>query len=71
MAEDSSKEFAGKSWSFSVTETEDGYRIDVKGDKEKIKQWIDRFQQMRSEHQGPRGFFGRRFGMHHGPFGRW
>ena len=62
MAENSSKEFIGKSWSLSVTETEDGYHIEVKGDKEKIKQWIDRFQQMRSEHHGPRGFFGRRFG---------
>jgi hypothetical protein len=66
MAEDSSKTFAGQSWSFSVTEAEDGYRIDVKGDKEKIKQWIERFQHMRSEHRGPRGFFRRRFGMHPG-----
>ena len=43
---------------FKVIETEDGFRIEIKGDKEKMKKF------MRGD-RGPRGFRGRR----RGPFG--
>ena len=47
---------------FKVVETEDGYRIEIKGDKEKLKKMFE---------HGPRGFFpGMRHGRHgFGPFG--
>jgi hypothetical protein len=43
-----------------VIETEDGFRIEIKGDKERIKEFLQH-----------RGFFGRGFGPmgHGGPFG--
>ena len=43
---------------FRVIETEDGFRIEIKGDKEKMKEFL-------KGHRGPRGFRGRG----RGPFG--
>ena len=52
---------------FKIVETEDGYRIEIKGDKEKIKKIF--------EHGGPRGFAPRMHERRHhggfGPFGFW
>jgi hypothetical protein len=41
-----------------VIETEDGFRIEIKGDKERIKEFMQR-----------RGFFGQGMGQGFGPFG--
>jgi hypothetical protein len=46
---------------FRVIETEDGFRIEIKGDKEKMKDIMHRFRGRRRWH----GFRGRR----RGPFG--
>ena len=46
---------------FRVIETEDGFRIEIKGDKEKIKRFMGGFRGGRRHH----GFRGRRWG----PFG--
>lgn len=50
---------------FRVIETEDGFRIEIKGDKEKMKKFMKGFK----GHKGHRGFWGRR----RGPFawGPW
>ena len=64
-----------------VIETEDGYRIEVKGDKERLKQeGMENFMphfghRFRGPFGGQRGFFMGRFGgrSHHGHhgWGRW
>lgn len=63
--------------SIEVIETETGYRIEIKGNKEFIKQWVQRFQPgQRPEGQGQewQGGWGHGHGHHgfgHGPgFGR-
>ena len=61
---------------FRVIETEDGYRIELKGDKEQMKKWFDHRGGFGrgmpfGRHGGPerwmRGIFGGRH--HHGPWG--
>jgi len=59
---------------FKVVETDDGYRIEIKGDKEKMKQWMEHRGGM-GRHGGfgfgPGRFMRHFFGMrHHGPWGR-
>jgi hypothetical protein len=55
-----------------IIETDDGYRIEIKGDKAKIKQFFERmpFRGHGGFRGGPWGFFGgwRHHGGH-GPFG--
>ena len=60
---------------FKVIETDDGYRIELKGDKEQMKKWFEHGGGFGpgmgfGRHGGPgrwmRGFFG---GRHHGPWG--
>ena len=49
-----------------IIETDDGYRIEIKGDKDAMRKWLKMFKSC-----GP-GFRGRRwkgFGMRQGPWG--
>jgi hypothetical protein len=61
-----------------IVETDDGFRIEIKGDKERLKAMLDKgafpfgFGRMEGghgpfHHRGPRGF-GFRFGRRHGPW---
>ncbi len=55
-----------------IIETEDGFTIELKGNKEFLRQWIDRGGAFLSRFGGRgRGPFGEHgpFGHHHGPFG--
>jgi len=58
---------------YKLIETEDGYRIEIKGDKEQIKRWMEgggrhRGRGWRSRGYGPFGFPGMMFMKgHHGP----
>ncbi len=60
---------------YRIIETDDGYRIEIKGDKERIKKWIEGGPRHLRRHWMGRGFgpFGFGFpGMmhmkgHHGP----
>lgn len=47
-----------------VIETDDGFRIEIKGDKERMKKMFDKGL---GRGFGPMGFFGRRW--RHGPWG--
>lgn len=48
---------------FRVIETDDGFRIEIKGDKEAIRRWLKGL--------GPKGPFGRGFHFDFGPGGFW
>jgi hypothetical protein len=43
---------------FKVIETDDGFRIEIKGDKEKIKSFIGNFEHSKSRHWHHRPGFG-------------
>ena len=54
-----------------IIETDDGFRIEIKGDKEAMGRWKEHFRSC-----GPMnfGWHGRKRGMHHNhgmPFGPW
>ena len=48
---------------WKIIETDDGYRIELKGDKQAMREWVERFR----KHGPMRG--GHR--MHFGPCGPW
>ena len=58
---------------YKLIETDDGYRIEIKGDKDQIKKWMEggsrhRRRGWRSRGYGPFGFPGMMFTRgHHGP----
>jgi len=61
---------------FRVIETEDGFRIEIKGDKEKMKEFMKGHRGPRGRHRrrrGPFGFgIGSMMGMHGTPWcGPW
>jgi len=59
---------------FKIVETEEGYRIEIKGDKEKMKEMFSglRWGKFRSRHFHPFGFgFGRGFWGEMGPWCCW
>lgn len=59
---------------FKIVETEDGYRIEIKGDKEKMKEIFSglRWRKFRSRHFHPFGFgFGQGFWGGMGPWCCW
>ncbi len=51
---------------FRIIETDDGYRFEVTGDKEKLKGFMHGFRKQRKWRRGP---FRRMFGMHGMHFG--
>jgi hypothetical protein len=55
---------------FKIVETEDGYRIEIKGDRERMKEIFSglRWHKFRSRHFHPVGF-GRASGVRWGPGG--
>lgn len=55
---------------FRVIETDDGYRIEIKGDKERIKSFMSGAggrRQRHHRHGGRAGFGWGPFGLRHGP----
>ena len=59
---------------FKIVETEEGYRIEIKGDKEKMKEMFSglRWRKFRSRHFHPSGLgFGRGFWGSMGPWCCW
>jgi hypothetical protein len=48
---------------WKIVETDEGYRIEIKGDKQAMREWVERFR----KHGPMRG--GHR--MHFGPWGAW
>ena len=52
-----------------IVETEDGYRIEIKGDKERLKQMFDKGFPFGRMAGGFGGGFGPGRHGHHGPFG--
>jgi hypothetical protein len=54
-----------------IIETDDGFRIEIKGDKEAMRDWMERFKSGRrrhwAHHRRPFGPWSARF-WHHGPW---
>jgi hypothetical protein len=50
-----------------IVETDDGFRIEIKGDKEAMRNWLKHFRWGRPRHWARHGM---PFGPWHGPFGR-
>ena len=52
-----------------IIETDDGFRIEIKGDKDAMRQWVGHFKSCGPTHFG---WHSPMRGMHHGmPFGPW
>jgi hypothetical protein len=55
-----------------IIETDDGFRVEVKGDKERMRKMFDhgmRFKHRHMHRHGPRRAWG--WGMGYGPWGWW